>query len=711
MGIYFEQLNGQPNSFYTTDDLAIYGNTLYGVLNNVYELPVLVKNWQKPFYYFANLFKTTRAFAEEYNYTVDFKNTWWGDASGPYHETSNPNGLGNAVSDDVSFSPWCENESCIVIPVRNPVIIIPGVMGTEMFNGIEKLWIDFARNFLDIGDEFMDSLQFNEDLTPTNIGVTIGDVIRKVIGTIKGVEFSILNYTDELIKEFENQGYIEGTDLFLFPYDWRYGVNDDNVLKLKQRIINVLEQSNSEKVDIIAHSTGGLIVKKYVVTNSLEHYIDKAIFVGVPNTGAPQAIKTLLEGSNFSNPFLAQSEMKKIAKNLPVVYDLAPSKQYYNTKGSFLKIINQGFLSSTSRDLNFEEYKDFLINDHKFNNQALENANNLHSFDFDNYDLRTNGINLYSINGCKAGTLGKITEKRSLTNINYLYQIKNVPGDGTVPLESATNLPIDENNKYFSLKAEHSKMLSSEGIRQQIVNIISGSNLETKNISQDISKCKLKGRAIAVYSPVSIDVIDQDGNHLGLSSDGVGTENNISNALFEIMGKEKFLYLPDDEGQTYIITLKGTDDGVFTLTDTKIGNNIEMEMQVFRDIDTTKLLTGKFIIADVSALSLDTDNDGNFDKDLTPTILDTSSLINFDPTHKPKDEIIITDNLSPSSSGGGGGGFPTLPTVVVQSDKLFDSNKIIIQEKEEIISNIPLVKKQVKEITKVKIAQETKRYF
>ena len=77
---------------------------------------------------------------------------------------------------------------------------------------------------------------------------------------------------------------------------------------------------------------------------------------------------------------------------------------------------------------------------------------------------------------------------------------------------------------------------------------------------------------------------------------------------------------------------------------------------------------------------------------MTPTILDTSSLINFDQLHKPKDEIIITDNLSPSSSGGGGGGFPTLPTVVVQSDKLFDSNKIIIQEKEEIISNIPLVK-------------------
>ena len=39
-----------------------------------------------------------------------------------------------------------------------------------------------------------------------------------------------------LYKEFENQGYIEGTDLFLFPYDWRYGVNDDNVLKLNKEL-------------------------------------------------------------------------------------------------------------------------------------------------------------------------------------------------------------------------------------------------------------------------------------------------------------------------------------------------------------------------------------------------------------------------------------------------------------------------------------------
>ena len=652
-------------------------------------------------------FKNFTFFAIENHsdFTINAENNYWGDASGPYHETLNMAGLGEALYGNVDFEPWCENESCIVTPVRNPVIIIPGVMGTEIFSSLEKLWLDFLHNFKDIGDEFMDPLQFNDDLTPLVEGLTVGDVIRKVF-----IPLFNFDYTEGLIKEFQDQGYVEDTDLFLFPYDWRYGVSGDNVLKLKQKIADILTQSGGEKVDIIAHSTGGLLLKKYVIENKDDHKIDKAIFVGVPNTGAPQAIKTFLEGSNFSNPFLDKKEMKKLAKNLPVVYDLSPSEQYYNTKGSFIKIINQGFLSSTSNDLNFQEINDFLINDHSLNNKALENAHNLHTFDFDNYDLRTNGIDLYSVNGCKAGTLGKIIEKRFVTDTNYIYQIKNVPGDGTVPLESATNLPINEDHKYFALKTEHSKMLSDNGIRQQIVNIISNSNLETKNISQDITKCKLKGRAIAVYSPVAIDVTDQDRNHLGLSADGVSIENNIPNALFEIMGEEKFLYLPDDEGQIYTITLQGIDEGVFTLTDTKIENDIELEMQVFRDINVTKLLTGKFTLGELATLELDTDNNGTFDQNLMPTILDTSSLIDFDPTHKielkSEPKTVIPNNPVVVSSGGSG--YPAPPIVVAQSSEFSKDAEIIVQKENEIVPNISLVEKAGGDIVKIKIAQKTK---
>ena len=38
--------------------------------------------------------------------TLDATNNWWGDASGPYHKTLNPDGTGDAVSDNVDFEPW-----------------------------------------------------------------------------------------------------------------------------------------------------------------------------------------------------------------------------------------------------------------------------------------------------------------------------------------------------------------------------------------------------------------------------------------------------------------------------------------------------------------------------------------------------------------------------------------------------------------------------
>lgn len=44
-----------------------------------------------------------------YNYTTTMLtaiNNWWGHASGPLHTSSNDDGLGNQVSDNVSYSPW-----------------------------------------------------------------------------------------------------------------------------------------------------------------------------------------------------------------------------------------------------------------------------------------------------------------------------------------------------------------------------------------------------------------------------------------------------------------------------------------------------------------------------------------------------------------------------------------------------------------------------
>jgi hypothetical protein len=42
--------------------------------------------------------------------TVDATHNWWGDASGPYHYSLNPDGMGDEVSENVDFEPWLEAE-------------------------------------------------------------------------------------------------------------------------------------------------------------------------------------------------------------------------------------------------------------------------------------------------------------------------------------------------------------------------------------------------------------------------------------------------------------------------------------------------------------------------------------------------------------------------------------------------------------------------
>ncbi len=48
---------------------------------------------------------------------------WWGDSTGPYHPWLNPDGLGDAVSDRVSFEPWHTDTLFFLdTPERNPIL-------------------------------------------------------------------------------------------------------------------------------------------------------------------------------------------------------------------------------------------------------------------------------------------------------------------------------------------------------------------------------------------------------------------------------------------------------------------------------------------------------------------------------------------------------------------------------------------------------------
>ena len=113
------------------------------------------------------------------------------------------------VADGVTFFDAIQ-ENLITTEAKNPVLIVPGLLGTEMKKGDELLWADITRMINPLNsDNFMDPLVFSKDLTPADSGVYKNNVIKN--------PNNLYDYTDGLINEFENQGYIENEDIFTFP--------------------------------------------------------------------------------------------------------------------------------------------------------------------------------------------------------------------------------------------------------------------------------------------------------------------------------------------------------------------------------------------------------------------------------------------------------------------------------------------------------------
>jgi len=504
--------------------------------------------------------------------------------------------------------------------LTTPVLIIPGVYGTELYKGSDQLWLDASKVFFSLSDDHLNPLVFNPDLQPLDTSVRTGAVIREVNVPLKRWDF---DYTKSLIEELGIHGYREGEDQFTFPYDWRFGVSPEVVSELKGQIDYIRRQTGSPKVDVIAHSTGGLILKQYVKDYD-DPGVGKAVFVGVPSTGAPKAVWVMLTGDT-GLPHHSRDEMRKLARNMPIVYDLAPSRQYYSVAGSFFQLYRlAGSSSAAGQDLSFDDAYGQLATTYGMNSDAIARSAGVHSAGFDDYDLRGKNVEVYRIAGCKEPTIKKVVANvrpgQSIGPENFSPDY--APGDGTVPVESAMNLPVDSDKKYYALTGEHGTMLSQEGIKQEIVKLITGlpSIDPGDSITQDVSRCGLNGKAIEVHSPLDIAVTDQDGNFAVRLEDGTFL-NTIPGAAFNSAGEHKFIFLPDDAGQAYDFSVAGTDTGTFTLEVKSIRNSRQTDAAIFPNLPVTTELRGELELnADQPELRLDTNGDGKLDAFVAPPV-------------------------------------------------------------------------------------------
>ena len=92
-----------------------------------------------------------------------------------------------------------------------------------------------------------------------------------------------------LVDRFVQQGFVENQDLFVAHYDWRKPVDEAAENYLKPVIDQAKSTSVSGKVDIVAHSMGGLVSRAYIQGDNYENDVDQLILLGTPNEGAADA--------------------------------------------------------------------------------------------------------------------------------------------------------------------------------------------------------------------------------------------------------------------------------------------------------------------------------------------------------------------------------------------------------------------------------------
>ena len=490
---------------------------------------------------------------------------------------------------------------------KEPVIIVPGILGSRLnrVSDGEEVWFNEEKMFnpLTPDDNYLDELKLDTSGNEI-IDMYSGGIIESVLGA---------NQYGNLIQRFRDDGYQLGVDLFLFPYDWRLDVELSS-LELDSVIDEAVVNSPTGKVNIIAHSMGGLVVKDYLMREG-DSNVNKLIFAGTPHLGAPKAFNALNFGDDFGIDLLIfgldKNKAKDIAQNMPAVYELLPSREYVSRAGPYVK--------SSQVALDYDETNQFMTSSpvlSDYRNSGLLNISDQFHKSHDSWLPQSASV--YNLIGCREyDTIGsfKLDGHGSI-------DIDSVSGDGTVPLISAEHVP---GKNYFvsypETKINHTGLVSDDRTIGLLYNFIASDSEPTLpvGISKTSVDCdniinEVRRLRFSTHSPVNLHVYDSLGNHTGLTSEG-NIETNIPDSNFLQVGDNTFVFVPDGVG--YSVGIDAYATGSFDFKIKELENGEVSRAIVYEDIpiDNPELEADFEFrsIATSSLLDIDQDGDGEND--------------------------------------------------------------------------------------------------
>lgn len=247
---------------------------------------------------------------------------------------------------------------------KNPIIIIPGITGSELINKQTGKTAWFTRSRPDDDDV---RLPMSGNLTANKDDLIAGDIIREV--KIASILPEIEIYA-KLIESLQGTGgyrevqwatatKADATDTFLvFSYDWRRD-NVENARLLIRRIETLKKRLGKPdlKFNIIAHSMGGLISRYAAMYGNADipagkprptwagaKHLDKVFLVGTPNEGSLLAFDALLNGVAYIGGGIKLPFVQDLSRfdvfTVPSIFQLLPHERSMLAYDEELKPLN-----------------------------------------------------------------------------------------------------------------------------------------------------------------------------------------------------------------------------------------------------------------------------------------------------------------------------------------------------------------------------------
>lgn len=615
-----------------------------------------------------------------------------------YYEVTDPDKLvftfGGMASDIVDSG---EEKDC-------PIIIVPGVMGSQLYDQEMNLVWPSTGRILNPAYRFDSKMSMDQYMKVKNYNYNSSgrqDPINQSLlakgDREYGAQETYKKLVDGIIDEFTDSTGKVTRNVYFFSYDFRRS-NDDTSFELLGFISDVLQANPGHlKVDLVAHSMGGLVVSDCVSDWGSDN-IRKVITCGTPYEGAPKLANSVLTTevlddtvTNFA--LWALGGLTKATKaSFPALAELSPTERYFNANSSHFMVYTgktkTGLFSSKKNyaQLTLAQYQD--INDTIFGTTNASAARDFHKdvHCASGYNVLASLDNSYFIVGINQKTISglKFKDVSSLKKIDVDDVFYETKGDGTVPYDSSTmisqvtSLP---SSRYIPIDATHTGTVQTADALKNICDILA----DRTNAPTSSQLNKQGYIVIKIACPVDV-IVEKNGEVL--KSDKNDIQAMTSYGVLDIFGENadvKTMCLDVDE---YDIKLNATDEGTMDFTVRYYDANDELEKEYeFTDVALTKgMLMNAITSKDDMVLNIDENGDGKKDYNLEPGICEGNGHV----TEQTSTKVKYSTNT-----------YDVEYEVVAQYGNNYNTNVIITNKSDQKIHNWKLAYNSVDDVENI----------